>query len=203
MPCFEIDGLVPVVDPTAFVHESASLIGDVIIGPGCYIGPFASIRGDFGRIVVGEGSNVQDGAVIHTFPGTVTELAPHSHIGHAAVLHGCRIGSYAMVGIGSIILDGAEIGEEALIGAGSLVTAGTKIGPRMLAHGSPAREVKLLDAQTLAWKANGVHLYEQLAGRSRASLRPVAPLEAIEADRGTLPTGRDAARPLRELRGDA
>lgn len=203
MPSYEIDGLIPVVDPTAFVHESASLIGDVIIGPGCYIGPFASIRADFGRIVVGEGSNVQDSAVIHTFPGTVTELAPHSHVGHAAVLHGCRIGSYAMVGIGSIVLDGAEIGDEALVGAGSLVTAGTKIGARMLAHGSPAREVKPLDEQILAWKANGVHTYEQLAIRSLASLRAVSPLASIEADRPSLPTGRETARTLHDLRSDS
>lgn len=109
MPAYAFDGVVPVVDPTAFVHDTASLIGDVIVGPGCYIGPFASLRGDFGRIVVGEGSNVQDSCVIHAFPGADAVLEPNSHIGHGAVLHGCRIGSFALIGIGATVLDGAEL----------------------------------------------------------------------------------------------
>ncbi|HQW21546.1 MAG TPA: phenylacetic acid degradation protein PaaY, partial [Rhodocyclaceae bacterium] len=96
---YSIDGITPVVDPTAFVHPSAVLIGDVIVGPGAYIGPCASLRGDFGRIVVGTGVNVQDGCVMHCFPGCETLVEENGHIGHGAVLHGCIVRRNAMVGI--------------------------------------------------------------------------------------------------------
>lgn len=200
MTCYEIDGVIPVVHPTAFVHESASLIGDVHIGAGCYIGPFASLRGDFGRIIVGDGSNVQDSGVIHAFPGADAVLEPNSHVGHGAVLHGCRVGSFALIGIGAIVLDGAVIGEGALVGAGSVVTAGVEIPPRSLVLGSPARVVRELDEQALAWKANGVRIYQDLAQRSRASLRPVTPLTEAEPDRQRVSTGTDVSRPLHETR---
>jgi phenylacetic acid degradation protein len=200
MAVYEIDGVVPVVDPTAFVHESASLIGDVIVGPGCYIGPFASLRGDFGRILIGAGSNVQDGCVVHAFPGADAVLDPSSHVGHNAVLHGCRIHSFALIGIGAIVLDGAEIGEDALIGAGAVVTAGTNIPPASLALGSPAKVVRELDATTLEWKRNGVRIYQELAQRSLRSLRRVEPLAAPEPDRHRVSTGTDVSRPLHETR---
>ena len=196
MPVYSFDGVVPVVDPTAFVHETASLIGDVIIGPGCYVGPHASLRGDFGRIIVGEGSNVQDSCVVHAFPGADAVLEPHSHIGHSAVLHGCRIGSYSLIGIGAIILDGAHVGEESLVGAGAVVTAGSVIPPGSKVLGAPAKVVGALDEQALAWKRNGVHLYEQLAQRSRATLEPTEPLAAVDADRRRTRWPSDAAAPL-------
>ena len=200
MPSYEIDGVVPVVDPTAFVHESAVLIGDVIVGPGCYIGPHASLRGDFGRIIVGEGSNVQDNCVIHAFPGADAVLKPGAHIGHGVTLHGCTIGSYALIGIGSIVLDGAVIEDEALLGAGSLVTAGSRIPAGMLALGRPAKAVRELDAGTLAWKRNGVRIYQDLARRSLATLRPVTPLTEVETDRQRVSTGTDVSKPLHERR---
>ena len=201
MPSYEIDGVVPVIDPTAFVHESASLIGDVIVGPGCYIGPFASLRGDFGRIVVGEGANVQDSCTVHAYPGADAVIEPSSHVGHGAVLHGCTVRSYALIGIGAIVLDGAEIGEDALVGAGAVVTAGMIVPPRSLVLGSPARVVKELDDETRAWKRRGVDVYRQLAQRSLATLRRVEPLTAVEPDRARVSTGRDVSRPLHELRG--
>lgn len=200
MTSYEIDGVIPVVHPTAFVHETASLIGDVIIGPGCYIGPFASLRGDFGRIVVGAGSNVQDSCVIHVFPGADTILEPNSHVGHAAVLHGCTIRSYALIGIGSVILDGAEIGENALVGAGSIVTAGMIVPPNTLVLGSPAKVVRELDETTREWKRDGVGIYQQLAVRSRQTLRTVTPLTEVEPDRKRVSTGKDISVPLHERR---
>lgn len=203
MTSYEIDGVIPVVDPTAFVHETASLIGDVIIGPGCYIGPFASLRGDFGRIVVGEGSNVQDSCVIHAFPGADCVLEPHSHVGHAAVLHGCLVRSYALIGIGSIVLDGAEIGENALIGAGSIVTAGTHIPAGTLAMGAPAKVIRNLDDDTMQWKRNGVEIYRELAQRSVRTLRAVHPLAAVEPGRRRVSTGKDITVPLHERRSGA
>ncbi|MFD4422934.1 gamma carbonic anhydrase family protein [Agromyces sp. NPDC058484] len=203
MPAYEIDGVVPVVDPTAFVHESASLIGDVIIGPGCYIGPFASLRGDFGRIIVGEGSNVQDSCVIHAFPGADAVLEPNSHVGHGAVLHGCVVHSFALIGIGATVLDGAEIGENALVGAGAVVPAGTVVPAASLAVGNPAKVVKQLDDVALEWKRNGVRIYQELAQRSRETLRPVLALTAVEPDRPRVSTGADVSRPLHEHRRSA
>lgn len=203
MACYEIDGVVPVVDPSAFVHETASLIGDVIIGPGCYIGPFASLRGDFGRIIVGAGSNVQDSCTIHAFPGADTVLDPHSHVGHGAVLHGCTVGSYALIGIGAIVLDGARVGADALVGAGAVVTAETVIPDGFLALGNPAKVIRALDEETVAWKRRGVAVYEELAQRSRESLRPVTPLSAVPADRPRVSTGRDVSVPLRQHRREA
>ncbi|MBK0420299.1 gamma carbonic anhydrase family protein [Leucobacter sp. CSA1] len=183
MTCYEIDGVVPVVEPTAFVHETASLIGDVIVGAGCYIGPHASLRADLGRIVVGEGSNVQDSCTVHVFPGRDTELAANSHVGHGAVLHGCSIGSYALIGINAAVLDDAVIGADSLVGAGAVVTAGSRFPPRSLVLGSPARLVRELDAETVEWKRNGTRVYHDLVRRSRATLRPATPLPEIEPDR--------------------
>lgn len=203
MPAYEFDGVVPVIDPTAFVHESASVIGDVIIGPGCYIGPFASLRGDFGRIIVGEGSNVQDSCVIHAFPGADAVLEPNSHIGHAVVLHGCRIGSYSLIGIGATILDGAVIGAESLVGAGAVITAGMIVPPASKVLGAPAKVVGPLDDEALAWKRNGVHLYQQLAQRSRETVRQVAPRAEVEPDRRRARWAADAALPLHVRRAKA
>ncbi|HWU32431.1 MAG TPA: transferase hexapeptide repeat family protein [Marmoricola sp.] len=199
MTCYEIDGVVPVVDPTAFVHPLAVLIGDVIVGPGCYIGPSASLRGDFGRIVVGEGSNVQDSCVLHAFPGADCVLEPNSHLGHGAIVHGARIGSFAMVGMNAVVMDGCVVGDDALIGACSFVRAGTEVPPRMLAVGNPAK-IRDLDDQTIEWKRNGVRIYQELAQRSRAGLREVQPLEAVEADRPRVSTDTSVSAPLHELR---
>lgn len=202
MPSYSFDGVVPVVDPTAFVHETATLIGDVIVGPACYIGPNATLRGDFGRIIVGEGSNVQDSCVIHAFPGADAVLEPNSHIGHAVVLHGCRIGSFALIGIGSTVLDGAEIGADALLGAGAVVTAGTIIPAGTKALGAPAKVVGPLDAEAMAWKRNGVLLYRELARRSRESMHPVEPLAEVEENRQRTTWSADAAKPLHQRRSE-
>ena len=202
MPIYSFDGVTPVVDPTAFVHETASLIGDVVIGPGCYIGPFASLRGDFGRILIGAGSNVQDSCVIHAFPGADAVLEPNSHVGHGAVLHGCRIGSFALIGIGAIVLDGADVGADSLLGAGALVTAGTVIPPGSKVLGAPARVVGPLDEQALAWKRNGVRIYQDLARRSRETLRPVESLAEVEADRRRTSWSAEAATPLHRKRAE-
>ena len=200
MAVYEIDGVVPVVEPGAFVHESVSLIGDVVVGVGCYIGPFASLRGDFGRITVGAGSNVQDSATIHAFPGADAVLEPHSHVGHGAVLHGCTIRSYALIGIGAIVLDGVDVGENALIGAGAVLTAGMIVPPATLVLGTPGRVIRELDEETIRWKMRGVGVYEELARRSLASLRRTDPLTAVTPDRPRVSTGRDVATPLHERR---
>ncbi|MGW0994171.1 gamma carbonic anhydrase family protein [Streptomyces sp. NPDC002523] len=202
MTCYEIDGVVPAVDPTAFVHPSATLIGDVIVGADCYIGPSASLRGDFGRIVVGAGSNVQDACVVHAFPGADAVLTEECHIGHGAILHGCRIGRHVLVGMNAVIMDGADIGEGSLVGACSFVRAGTTVPVRSLVVGNPATVVRELDEDMLAWKRDGARVYQELAERSRRTMRPVEPLTAPETHRRRVSTGPDVSRPLHELRAE-
>ncbi|GAA3239048.1 transferase hexapeptide repeat family protein [Dactylosporangium siamense] len=199
MPAYAIEDVIPVVHPSAYVHPTAVLIGDVHVGAGCYVGPLASLRGDFGRIVLSEGSNVQDSCVLHTFPGTVLTVGPDGHVGHGAVLHGCRVGEGALIGINAVVLDGAFVGEYAFVGAHSLVKAEFEVPPRTLAAGVPARVVRDLTDVELAWKAHGTGVYQALAVRSR-SLRPVEPLPAPEPDRPALSTSAATAVPLDQAR---
>jgi phenylacetic acid degradation protein len=176
MPCYEIDGLVPVVDPTAFVHPSADLIGDVWVGPGCYVGPSASLRGDFGRIVLHQGSNVQDTCVLHGFPGADTLVEADGHIGHGAVLHGCTVRRGALIGMNAVVMDEAEVGEQAIVAACAFVRAGMKVPPRTLLAGVPGKVLRELSATELQWKYEGTLAYQALARRCHATLAPVAPL---------------------------
>ena len=181
--CFAIEDLIPVVDPTAYVHPTAVLIGDVIVGPRCYVGPAASLRGDFGRIVLRDGANVQDTCVIHGFPDSDTIIEIDGHIGHGAVIHGAHIGQNAMVGMNAVVMDRAEIGESAIIGAMAFVREGTVIPPRSLALGIPARVTRQLTDAEIAWKRTGTLQYQNLAVRSLASQRAVEPLRAVQPDR--------------------
>src|SRR5690242_12363858 len=183
---YEIDGITPVVDPTAFVHPSAVLIGDVLVGAGAYIGPCASLRGDFGRLEVRAGANLQDSCVMHGFPGTDTVVEEDGHIGHGAVLHGCRVRKGALVGMNSVINDNAEIGEKAIVAAMSFVKAGMVIPPRMLAAGLPARIIRELTELEMQWKHEGTLSYQELTRRSMATMRETDALPAVEPDRKRL-----------------
>lgn len=183
MPCYAIDDLTPVVDPTAYVHPTAVLIGDVIVGPGCYVGPNASLRGDFGRIVMRAGSNVQDCCVMHGFPGADTVVEEDGHIGHGAILHSCVVRRGALVGMNAVVMDEAVVGEEAFVAAGAFVRAGMTIEPRTLVAGVPAKPVRALTAEEIAWKKEGTATYQRLAQRSLMTMKEVAPLPAEEPDR--------------------
>jgi phenylacetic acid degradation protein len=180
---YAIDGVVPVVHPTAFVHPRAVLIGDVIVGPGCYVGPGASLRGDMGRIVVGEGSNLQDNVIVHGFPGTDTVIEAWGHVGHGAVVHGCTVRHNAMIGMNAVVMDGAEVGESAFVAAMAFVKAGFVVPPRTLAAGIPARVLRELTVEEIEWKRTGTREYQNLALRSRETLRETEPLSEVEADR--------------------
>ncbi|MBS0372407.1 MAG: phenylacetic acid degradation protein PaaY [Proteobacteria bacterium] len=180
---YAIDGIVPVVDPSAYVHPSAVLIGDVIVGPGCYVGPCASLRGDFGRLILERGANLQDTCVMHGFPGTDTVVEEDGHIGHGAVLHGCRIGRNALVGMNAVIMDNAVIGEEAIVAASAFVKAGMEIPPRMLVAGMPAKVVRALTEEEIRWKGEGTATYQDLTRRCLATMVETAPLTAVEPDR--------------------
>ena len=183
---YEFDGMIPVVDGNAFVHPTAVLIGDVIVGPRCYIGPHAVLRVDFGRILLKEGSNLQDTCVAHSFPDCDTVVEVDGHIGHGAILHGCTVGRNAMVGMNAVIMDQAVIGEECIVAALAFVKANAQIPPRSLVAGIPGRIVRSLTAREIEWKTAGTAIYRDLAQRSRATLRPVAPLAAVEPSRRRL-----------------
>ena len=180
---YSIDGITPVVHPSAYVHPSAVLIGDVIVGPGVYIGPLASLRGDFGRIVVEEGANVQDCCVLHGFPDRDTLIEPDGHIGHGAVIHGARVRRNAMVGMNSVINDYAEVGESAIVAALAFVKAEMVIPPRVLVAGIPGRVVRKLTQTELDWKIQGTERYKVLTIRSLRSLRETRALRTGDPGR--------------------
>ena len=200
MACYEIEGLRPVVDPTAYVHPSAVLVGDVIVGPRCYVGPLASLRGDFGRIILEEGSNVQDTCVMHGFPGTDTRIEVDGHIGHGAVLHGCIIKRNAMVGMNAVVMDEAVVGESAIVAACAFVKAAMVIPPRHIAAGVPAKVLRELSDEEIEWKRSGTRSYQALAVRSLATMREVEPLTAPEPDRRRLTSAAEDVVPLVALR---
>lgn len=180
---YEIDGLCPVVHPTAYVHPTAVLIGDVIVGPRCYVGPLASLRGDFGRLILEEGANVQDTCVMHGFPEDDTVVEVDGHIGHGAVLHGCRVGRNAMVGMNAVVMDKAVVGAESIVGAAAFVKAGMVIPPRSLVLGAPAKIVRAVSDEEIAWKSYGTRQYHDLNVRSMRTMREVEALTAPEPDR--------------------
>ena len=178
-----IDGIVPVVHPDAYVHPSAQLIGDVIVGAGVYVGPCACLRGDFGRIVIEQGANVQDCCILHAFPDRDLVVEVDGHIGHGAVLHGCVVRKNAMVGINSVINDNAVVGESSIVGAMAFVKAGLEVPPRSLVLGVPGKVVRELSAEELAWKREATRQYQELARRSLATMRETDPLSAPEPGR--------------------
>ena len=150
MPSYSIEGVVPVVHPSAYVHPTAVLIGDVWIGPDCYVGPAASLRADFGRIILKQGSNVQDTCVMHAFPGMDTVVEKNGHVGHGAILHGCVVGEDAMVGMNAVVMDEAHIAPRSIVGACAFVKAKFTCEPGSLIVGSPA---KVMRSRFVLWQA--------------------------------------------------
>jgi len=190
VPSYAIEDVIPVVDPTAYVHPTAVLIGDVIVGADCYVGPAACLRGDFGRIVLQRGANVQDTCVIHGFPGHDTVVGENGHIGHGAVLHSCTVQRDALVGMNAVVMDEAVVGEQAIVAACAFVRAGMQVPPRTLVAGLPAKVVRELSPEEMAWKQAGTSTYHDLTRRSLRSLREVSPLSEIEENRPALAAPR-------------
>jgi len=195
---YAIDGITPVVHPSAFVHPSAVLIGDVIVGARAYIGPCACLRGDFGRIVVEDGANIQDTCMLHGFPGKDTVVGAESTIGHGAVLHGCIVRRGALVGMNCVVNDNAEVGEDAVIAALAFVKAQDTIPARALAVGIPAKVVRTLSPEELRWKKDNMHLYQQLAERSARTMREAEALPEVEKNRKRIDI--QGSVPLSELK---
>lgn len=195
---YEIDGIRPVVDPTAYVHPTAVLIGDAIVGPNCYVGPGASMRGDFGRLVMEKGSNLQDNCIMHGFPESDTVIEEDGHIGHGAVLHGCVIKRNSLVGMNSVVMDGAVIGEESIVAAMAFVRAGKVYEPRSLIVGMPARRIRTVTDAEIEWKGQGTKDYQDLVGRCANTMKQVEPLTEFDPDRPRLKI--KSSRPLYEVR---
>jgi phenylacetic acid degradation protein/carnitine operon protein CaiE len=174
---------IPVIHSSAFVHPQAAVTGNVIIGKDVYIGPGAAIRGDWGGIVIEEGSNVQENCTIHMFPGVTVLLKAGSHIGHGAIIHGASIGKNCLVGMNSVIMDKAELGDESIIGALSFVKAGEIIEPRTIWAGNPARKIKEVTDEMIEWKTEGTQLYQALPKEMNEYWRETLPLREIPTDR--------------------
>ncbi|MEZ9593449.1 carnitine operon protein CaiE [Shewanella sp. 10N.261.52.F9] len=186
MPCYEFEGLIPVVDPSAYIHPTAVLIGDVIIEADVYVGPNASLRGDYGRLILQRGSNLQDGCIMHGYCDMDTVVEPDGHIGHGAILHGCVIKRNTLVGMNAVVMDGAVVGENSIVAAMSFVKAGFQGKPKQLLMGQPAKYVREVTEQDLHWKGLNTLEYQELSRRSAKSMQLVVPLTQIEPDRARL-----------------
>ena len=177
---YEIDGVKPVIHATAFIHPTAVIIGAVQIAENCYIGPNASLRGDFGTIILQKGVNFQDMCVAHGFPNGTTLIKENAHISHGAVIHGCTIGKNSMVGIQTVIMDNAEIGDECMIAALSYIKPNFKAPNRSIIAGTPAVIKREVTEKEIQWKTQGTQLYQQLAQRSLASLKACTALTDVK-----------------------
>jgi phenylacetic acid degradation protein len=192
---YEFKGHRPVVDPSAFVHPQAAVTGNVWVGKNVYIGPGAAIRGDWGRIVIEDGCNIQESCTIHMFPGVTVLLKEGAHIGHGAIVHGAVIGRNCLIGMNSVIMDNAEIGDECIIGALSFIKAGEKIPRRSVVAGNPAKILREVSEEMLRWKSEGTALYQALPGEMREGWREC---EAVRP-RGESPEGES----MRDDAGEA
>src|SRR5258705_2502473 len=160
---------IPVIHESSFIHPQACVTGNVIIGKNVYVGPGAAIRGDWGGIVIEDGCNVQESCTIHMFPGVTVVLEKGAHLGHGSIVHGARIGENALIGMNAVIMDNAVVGAGAIVGALSFVPEGMKISDRMIAVGNPARMVKEVSDEMLAWKTQGTALYQALPAQLHAT----------------------------------
>ena len=180
---FSFGPYIPVVHPSSFVHPNATVTGNVTIGANVYIGPGAAIRGDWGEIVIKDGCNVQENCTIHMFPGVTVFLEEGAHIGHGAVVHGAIIGANALIGMNAVILDNAQIGANSIVGALCMVPSQMKVPERKVVVGNPAKIIKDVTDEMLAWKTEGTELYQALPQQCMDTLKPCNPLREPPAVR--------------------
>lgn len=180
---YEFNNYTPVIHKTAFIHPQAAVTGNVIIGKDVYIGPGAAIRGDWGKIVIKDGCNVQENCTIHMFPGVTVVLEEGAHMGHGAVIHGAHLGKNCLIGMNSVIMDNVEVGDECIIGALTFVPEGMKIPKRKVVVGNPAKIVKEVSDEMIDWKTKGTELYQQLPKLLHETLKECEPLREEPKDR--------------------
>jgi carbonic anhydrase/acetyltransferase-like protein (isoleucine patch superfamily) len=179
---YEYKGIKPVIHESAFVHKTASVIGNVVIGKDVYIGPGAAIRGDFGRIIIEDGCNVQENCIIHMFPNVTVTLYDSAHIGHGAIIHGANIGRNSLIGMNAVVMDNVEVGEECIIGALCFVPEGMKIPNRKIVVGNPAKIVKDVTDEMAEWKTEGTKIYQALPKQLHETLKECEPLRETPKD---------------------
>ena len=180
---FEFDGFKPVIDESSFIHPQANVTGNVIIGKQVYVGPGAAIRGDWGKVIIEDGCNIQENCVIHMFPGTTVVLKAGAHLGHGCIIHGATIGENSLIGMNAVIMDDAQIGKECIVGALSFVPAKTIVENRKLIAGNPAKEIRNVSDKMIKWKTEGTKLYQQLPKDCKDSLKECEPLREEEKNR--------------------
>ena len=192
---YQFKGFTPVVHESSFVHPLAAVTGNVIIGKNCYIGPGAAIRGDWGQIILEDGVNVQENCTVHMFPGKSITLKESAHVGHGAIIHGANLGRNCLIGMNTVIMDDAEIGDECIVGAMAFVKAETKIPNRSMVVGNPAKVIKQVSDEMIAWKTKGTALYQKLPIDCHESLNELEPLRELPKN---LPTQEEAYKTLRD-----
>ena len=180
---YSFKGFIPVVHESSFVHPQAAVIGNVIIGKNCYIGPGAAIRGDWGEIILEDGVNVQENCTVHMFPGKSITLKESAHVGHGAIIHGANLGKNCMIGMNSVIMDDAVIGDECIVGAMAFVKANAVFEKRQLIVGNPAIAIKEVSEEMIGWKTKGTQLYQTLPADCHETMKAVEPLREVPKDR--------------------
>jgi carbonic anhydrase/acetyltransferase-like protein (isoleucine patch superfamily) len=183
MGIFEFNGYCPVIHESSFIHPNATVTGNVVIGKNVYIGPGAALRGDWGEIIIHDGCNVQENCTIHMFPGITVILNEDAHIGHGAIIHGSVIGKNVLVGMNSVIMDNVIIGDNSIVGALSFVPEGMEVPEKKIIAGNPARIIKDVSDEMIAWKSKGTELYKGLPAELYETLRACEPLREIPANR--------------------
>lgn len=178
MAFYQFKGVKPVVHPSSFVHPQAVVTGQVVIGKDVYIGPACALRGDWGKIIIEDGCNVQENCTVHMFPGVTVLLKQGAHIGHGAVIHGATIGKNCLVGMNAVIMDEVDLGDESIVGALSFIRQGEKIPPRSLVVGNPSKIIKQVSDEMIRWKSEGTALYQQLPRECFEYLVPCEPLSS-------------------------
>jgi phenylacetic acid degradation protein len=180
---YQFKNFIPVIHESSFIHPLSAVTGNVIIGKKVYVGPGAAIRGDFGKIIIEDGCNVQENCTIHSFPGVAVILKENAHIGHGAVVHGATIGKNCLVGINAVIMDNVELGDDCIVGALSFVKADEKIPSRSMLVGNPAKIIKEVSDDMLNWKIEGTKIYQQLATDMHNAWKPCEPLREIPEEK--------------------
>ncbi len=180
---YKFNGYQPIVHPDSYVHPQAAVTGNVIIGKDVYIGPGAALRGDWGEIIIEDGCNVQENCTIHMFPGVTVLLKQGAHIGHGAIVHGGTIGKNVLIGMNAVIMDNVIIGDNSIIGALCFVAEGMQIPERSLVVGNPAKIIKQVSDEMIAWKTKGTALYQALPAELYATLEACEPLHQIPENR--------------------
>ena len=180
---FEFNGYKPVIHKSSFNHPNATVTGNVIIGRDVYVGPGAAIRGDWGQIIIEDGCNVQENCTIHMFPGITVYLRKNAHIGHGAIIHGADIGENCLIGMNSVIMDNVKLGAECIVGALCFIPADTVIENRKVIVGNPAKSIKDVTDEMIAWKSEGTKIYQQLPAECYATVKPCEPLREVPTNR--------------------